>query len=80
MPQCITKSNEIKHLESKLLTLSYLSIKCRKFATLKNTTISVKLEAKRPPLKVPKLKFQTLKTTTSTPTTLPGKNPPPGGF
>ena len=39
MSLCITKSNKFKHLESKLLRISYLSIKLRKFGTLKNTAI-----------------------------------------
>ena len=39
MSLCITKSNKFKHLESKLRRISYLSIKLRKFGTLKNTAI-----------------------------------------
>ena len=51
MSACITKSNKFKRLDSELLKLSYVSTKSRKFGTLRNTTICVKLEAKRLPLK-----------------------------
>ena len=37
MSACITKSNKFKDPDSKLLRLSYVSIKFRKFGTLKNT-------------------------------------------
>ena len=40
---------------------------------------TLKLEAKGLPSKISKLEFQTLKDTTSTPTTLPYKNTPPPG-
>ena len=77
MPARITKSNKFKDLQSKLLMLSYLSIKFRKFGTLKKYHFMCQTWGKKTtPERYQKLEFQTLKTTTSTPTTLPYKNPP----
>ena len=80
MPRCTTKLNKFKDLESKLLRLSYLSIKVRKFRkfrTPKNTTTSVKLEAKRQPLNIPKSDVSNPKSMTSNPATLTKKTPYP---
>ena len=84
MPVCITKSNKFKDLEIKLLRLSYLSNKILNIFNCKNYLfMCAKLERKKfTPKKCQKLNFQTLKTTTSTHTTLPYKNTgiSPGGI
>ena len=63
MSLCITKSNKFKHLKSKLLRITYLSIKLRKFGILKILPYVSNLRQKDNSKEIQKSKFIILKDT-----------------